>query len=42
MNIYTYKKCPDKFLVGLKFWSSWGPDKKNKKHPHGRIFLKSV
>ena len=23
------KKCPDKFLVGLKFWSSWGPNKKN-------------
>ena len=21
---YIYKKCPDKFLVGLKFWSSWG------------------
>ena len=38
----VYKKCPNKFLVGLKFWSSWGPDKKNQKHPLGRIFLKSV
>ena len=22
--IYIYKKCPGKFLVGLKIWTSWG------------------
>ena len=21
---YIYKSCPGKFLVGLKFWTSWG------------------
>ena len=21
---WIYKKCPDKFLMGFKFWSSWG------------------
>ena len=25
-EIYIYKSCPDKFLVGFKFWSSWGSD----------------
>ena len=40
--IYIYIKCPDKFLVGFKFWSSWGPDTKIQKHPLGWIFLKSV
>ena len=25
INLYIYKKkCPDKFLVGLKIWTSWG------------------
>ena len=42
-NIYlNIRKFPDKFLVGLKIWTSWGPDKKNQKHPLGRNFFKSV
>ena len=39
--ICIVKSCPHKFLVGLKNWSSWGPDTKIPKHPLGRIFLKS-
>ena len=27
VNLYTNKKCPGKFLVGLKIWTSWGPEK---------------
>ena len=34
LYIYIYiKKCPDKFLVGLKFWTSWGSGLKNSKTP---------
>ena len=32
-------KIPDKFLVGFKFWSSWGHGCKNQKHPLGWIFF---
>ena len=24
LYIYIYQNCPDSFLVGLKFWTSWG------------------
>ena len=41
-NLYIYKKCPEKFLVGLKIWTSWGPDEKIQKHPVGMIFSKMV
>ena len=27
--IYIYKKCPDKFLVCLKIWTSWAFFKTN-------------
>ena len=30
MLTYIYIYSTDKFLVGLKFWTSWGPDKKIK------------
>ena len=47
IKLYTYanlyiRKCPDKFLVFLKLWASWGPHKEIQKHPLGGIFLKSV
>ena len=38
LYIYEYLYSPHKFLVGLKFWSRWGPDAKIEKHPLGRIF----
>ena len=44
LTLYTYiqkKSCPDKYLVGLYFGQVGGPDKKNQKHPVGRIFFKS-
>ena len=31
--MYIYKKCPEKFLVGFKFWSSLGSGYKNLKTP---------
>ena len=36
-----YKKCPDKFLVGFEFWSSWGSRYKNSKTPSRLDFFKS-
>ena len=42
-NLYIYKKnVLTNFLLGLKNWTSWGPDEKIQKHPLGCIFLKLV
>ena len=29
-DIYIYKNCPGKYLVGLKIWTSWGSEQKIK------------
>ena len=39
---YIYKSCPNKFLVGLKFWTSWGPGYKNSKSPSRMDFFKII
>ena len=44
INLYIiYKKnVLTNFQLGLKNWTSWGPDEKIQKHPLGCIFLKLV
>ena len=37
--VQILKKCPDKFPVGLKIWTSWGSEIFFQKHPLGWIFL---
>merc|ERR1712155_308054 len=41
-ELYIYIKNPDKFLVGFKFWSSWGSGCKNSKPPSRLDFFEIV